>query len=161
MPKTVSTIFSMIVLVFLSGCSEQVPLNPVAPSTPTPTPTPIPTPTPYVPPEPGEASCDETEPLFAGIVFSSINQVLEENPEWFDHESMQDWVIAKEPEKFLESVLDKINAQPPHKAAPGWFFPWAVISVKTNNRRSEDYHLMTSSNAVRWFYGQTCSPATF
>jgi hypothetical protein len=150
----------VLISITLSGCgSEQPSLNPVAPSTPTPTP--IPTPTPYVPPEPGEASCAEKDPLFAGLVFSSINEVLEENPEWFDSVSLQDWVVAKEPDKFLESVLDKINAEPPHKAQPGWFFPWAVISVKTNNEFSEDYHLLTSSNAVRWFYGQTCHPATF
>jgi hypothetical protein len=150
----------VLVAIALSGCgSEQPALNPVAPSTPTPTP--VPTPTPYVPPEPGEASCAEIEPLFAGLVFSSINEVIEENPEWFDHESLPDWVIAKEPDKFLESVLDKINARPPHKADRAWFIPWAVISVKNSNKFSEDYHLLTSSNAVRWFYGQTCRPAAF
>jgi hypothetical protein len=95
------------------------------------------------------------------MVVDAIDQVLGEHPEWFNHEALPGWAIAVRPGSYMQAVIDKINAQPPHKADYGWFHPWAMISVKNNNDFSEDYHLLTSWNAVRRDYGQTCRPATF
>ncbi|MBN2369945.1 MAG: hypothetical protein JXO72_05610 [Vicinamibacteria bacterium] len=162
-PRTISWALFALFSVYLAGCgSDPCPVCPVCViSTPAPTPIPTPTPIPYVPPKPGTAFCTETTPLFDDIVFAAIDQAQQAHPEWFDSETVAGWTIALRPGSFMQFVIDKINAQPPHRADYGWFHPWALISVKNSNDFSEDYHLLTSFNAVRRFYGQTCRPATF
>jgi hypothetical protein len=99
--------------------------------------------------------------LFEDVVFAATDQVLREHPEWFDSEIKVPWIIAIEPESFMQAMLDKVDAQPSLQAARGWFHPWAVMSVKNSNEFSEDYHLLSSFNGVRKRYGQTCRPAMF
>jgi hypothetical protein len=163
MPKIVSFALFVLGSAGLIGCgSDPCPICPVCTiSTPEPTPLPTPSPVPYVPPPPGEASCVETAPLFDQIVTIAIDQVINEHPEWFNSEAQPGWIIALRPGSYMQAVIDKINAQPPLKADYGWFHRWAMISVKNGNEFSEDYHLLTSWNAVRRDYGQTCRPATF
>jgi hypothetical protein len=164
-----TSVWSTSIDVVVSGSSQapevSVPTPTPSPTTPTPTPRPTPTPSPtpnsYVPPAPGTARCSETVALYEDVVFTATDQVLQEHPEWFDSTIRPPWMIAIEPEKFVQTLIAKINAQPPLKAANGWFDSWAVISVKENNDFSEDYHVLASFYGVRKRYGQTCRPATF
>jgi hypothetical protein len=161
--KTACLLFSGCALMIGCGGSTSNPVNPSPIATPTPTPSPAPTPTPYEPPPNGEAVCVESDPVFSNIVTEAIDQVRADRPEIFDYESMPGWILTIRPGRFVQTVVDNINARRSYRAVRHWYEYEHAISVKNSNGFSETYFILTSFNGIVRVhsYTETCRPAEF
>ncbi|MBN2370035.1 MAG: hypothetical protein JXO72_06070 [Vicinamibacteria bacterium] len=161
--RTVCLLMLSCALVIGCGDSASNPVNSSPPAaTPTPAPTPTATATPYVPPPNGTAVCVESEPVFSDLVTEVIDEIREERPDIFDYESMPGWIITIRPGRFVQTVVEKIDARPQYRAVRHWYNENA-LSVKENNEYSETYFILTSFNGVNRIraYSETCRPAEF
>jgi hypothetical protein len=129
--------------------------------TPIATPTPTPTPVPYEPPLHGTADCWVDEPIFEALVFTTIGEIENDLPEWFDYDTMPGWTKVLQPESLMKELVDRINAKPPYSADFYWREPWADISVKEDDENSENWRILSSFNTLQKKYMEVCEPAEF
>ncbi|MBN2371970.1 MAG: hypothetical protein JXO72_15925 [Vicinamibacteria bacterium] len=175
--RTGTSVWGTSIELVVSGASPKSAPEPL-PSKPRPTPTPIPTttpepttpepttptPTPYSTPDHDQLACEvESAQYFRNIVVQAQEQLKKERPDWFDHEAMPGWVVAKKPAQYFNAVIATINniEGGKYKAHPHFYEPESHIAVKTSNQFSEAYHIITSFHGLTNGYAFTCRPAEF
>jgi hypothetical protein len=145
-----------------------VPVGP--PTSPTPptggaTPEPGATPPPTaagcrLPKGPGTGfDCPRQSPAFLGDVQSSIKQLIQEQPDIFVKRGCEDCYDVTDPGAFISGVLRQLGRRGFCAIHDG-----EEVAVKNTNDFSEQYDILSSSNAVRSggeSYRATCRPAWF
>ena len=150
------------------------PVGPAPSPTPTVIPTPVPkaTPTPEPTPAPPVASacrlprgtgtgehCPRTSPAFLGDVQAAIKQLVQEQPGIFKKRECMDCYDVTDPDAYVSGIVEQV-------ARRGYcaIYDGEELAVKNTNDFSEQYDILSASNAVRSgseSYRATCRPAWF
>jgi hypothetical protein len=152
-------------LPFALACGSS---NPTAAPEPSPTPTAAPTPAPsatpraFVCPLPSlpdhQQPCPKLQPRFSVEVLTSIDQVVNEQPQLFDfndHLGLGYWKV-RDRQAYLLAVTRAIN----QKGLCTTISP-EEIGVKNSNDFNEQWNVITGRDYIRRAYITTCIPSAF
>lgn len=172
--RRLSAVFALALLA--ANCGKGTPAEPTPSPSPSPaaaaTPTPVPSPTPVnarvacgVGAGSGdglESSCPRSGENFLAQVNSAINRVVTKSPQLFDLDNARGdgGYYVKNVNQYFNQVVQELGNAGLCAVVDGG----GEIAVKTNNKFSDQYHILISSGHIRrgeTSYRATCTPAWF